>query len=75
MPTKPHYLLQFFVWTHLRADLQPVSRAFAELAEDIDQNLPDNPEKTTALRRLLESKDCAIRACLFETGEQHGSSK
>jgi hypothetical protein len=61
-----HYLRQFFVWEHLRADLQPVSRPFAALAELIDEQLPDNPEKTTALRKLVEAKDCAVRAVLFK---------
>jgi len=62
----PHYLRQFFVYEHLRPDLKPVSQAFAELARDIDAMLPENPEKTTALRKLLEAKDCAVRAALFE---------
>jgi hypothetical protein len=36
------------------------------VADNIDQMLPDNPEKTTALRKLLEAKDCAVRARLFK---------
>lgn len=64
-----HYLRQFFSYAHLPPHLQATSREFAELAGKIDQALPDNPEKTTALRKLLESKDCAVRAVLFtETG-------
>lgn len=39
---------------------------FCELAKVIDGTLPDNPEKTTAIRKLLEAKDCAVRALLFE---------
>lgn len=60
------YLLQFFVWGHLPADLQGISRPFAELAEKLIQTLPRNPERTTALRKLLEAKDCAVRAALFK---------
>ncbi len=56
-----HYLMQFFKYEHLPADKQGVSKPFAELAKQIDETLPDNPEKTTALRKLLESKDCAVR--------------
>ncbi len=26
------------------------------------QNLPDDPEPTTGLRKLLEAKDCFVRA-------------
>lgn len=33
-----------------------------ELAEKIVANLPRNPERTVALRTLLEAKDAAVRA-------------
>lgn len=62
-----HYLFQFFQYGHLPAHLQSVSKPFCELAEQIDAILPENPEKTTALRKLLEAKDCAVRAVLFKT--------
>lgn len=61
----PHYLIQFFAYAHLPPDLQSVSSDFSRLAEIIDSTLPENPEKTTALRKLLEAKDCAVRAKLF----------
>ena len=60
------YLLQFFEYTHLPAHLQAVSKPFGELAQHIEKTLPNNPEKTTALRKLLEAKDCAVRALLFK---------
>jgi len=60
-----HYLLQFFRYSHLPAHLQAVSGPFGELAKLIVATLPDNPERTTALRKLLEAKDCAVRAVLF----------
>lgn len=60
-----HYLLQFFAYKHLPERLQAVSRPFGELAEHLNRTLPDNPEKSTALRKLLEAKDCAVRALLF----------
>lgn len=60
------YLLQFFGYAHLPAHLQAVSKPFGELAEKICQDLPRNPERTVALRKLLESKDCAVRALLFK---------
>jgi hypothetical protein len=62
---RPHYLLQFFRWEHLRPELQAVSRPFGELAAKLDAELPGNPEATVALRKLLEAKDCAVRAVLF----------
>jgi hypothetical protein len=60
------YLLQFFAYAHLPAHLQAVSKPFGELAEKIANELPKNPERTTALRKLLEAKDCAVRALLFK---------
>ncbi len=60
------YLLQFFEYAHLPEKLQNVSRPFGELAKDIVETLPDNPERTTAIRKLLEAKDCAVRALLFK---------
>ena len=61
-----HYLLQFFAYNHLPAYLQQVSEPFAALARVVDGGLPDNPEKTTCLRKLLEAKDSAVRARLFK---------
>lgn len=61
-----HYLLQFFKYDHLPELLQKVSKPFAELAHSIDMQLPQNPESTTALRKLLEAKDCAVRSTIFK---------
>lgn len=58
-------LLQFFVWDHLRENLQPTAEAFALLATQVVETLPRNPERTVALRKLLEAKDCAVRAVLY----------
>jgi hypothetical protein len=58
-------LLQFFVWEHLPVELQGTSAKFANLAKDIVFELPRNPERTVALRKLLEAKDCAVRAKLW----------
>ena len=61
-----HPLRQFFAYEHLPQHLQEVSKAFGELAREIDETLPTNAEKTTCLRKLLEAKDCAVRAVLFK---------
>jgi len=63
---KEHYLLQFFKYKHLPEHLQNTSRIFHEVAIFINGNTLDNPEKTTALRKLLEAKECAVRAVLFK---------
>lgn len=60
------YLMQFFAYTHLPEHLQKISKPFGELAQQIMDMLPINPERTTALRKLLEAKDCAVRANLFK---------
>jgi len=61
-------LLQFFVWEHLKPELQEVSKPFGMLALKIVETLPRNPERTVALRKLLEAKDCAVRALLWKEG-------
>lgn len=57
------HILQFFAYSHLPPHLQDVSRPFSELAGSI-MELPRNPERTVALRKLLEAKDAAVRAKL-----------
>lgn len=59
------YLLQFFKYDHLPVHLQEVSKPFCDLAEKLVNELSSNPETTTAIRKLLEAKDCAARAKLF----------
>lgn len=55
------FIMQFFSYSHLPPEKQAVSKLFSDLAEQIHQ-LPRNPERTVALRKLLESKDAAVRA-------------
>ena len=63
MEQKDH-IIQFFSFTHLPAHLQEVSRPFSEMTDRIVNTLPRNPERTVALRKLLEAKDAAVRALL-----------
>ena len=58
------HIIQFFAYEHLPITLQEVSKPFCELANAIVLVLPRNPERTVALRKLLESKDAAVRASL-----------
>ena len=57
-------ILRYFTWRHLPTDLQEISRPFGDLAEWSADNLPSNPELTAGLRKLLEAKDCMVRAAL-----------
>lgn len=59
-------MLQFFEYSHLPGNLREVSQPFNALAHNIANTLPRNPERTTALRKLLEAKDCAVRAVLYK---------
>jgi hypothetical protein len=57
------HIIQFFNYAHLPPHLQEISRPFADMATVI-MTLPRNPERTVALRKLLEAKDAAVRAKL-----------
>lgn len=57
-------LLSFFRFDHLPERLQVVSRPFYQLVVQILQEVPKCTERTFALRKLLESKDCTVRAKL-----------
>lgn len=59
-------LLQFFAYEHLPPHLQIVSQPFGDLARELAKSLPMNAESTVALRKLLEAKDCAVRAVLYK---------
>lgn len=56
------HIMQFFTYEHLPEHLRAVSRPFAQQAQHMVETLPRNPERTVALRKLLESKDAAVRA-------------
>lgn len=56
-------ILRFFEYDHLVPKLQAVSQPFHELAHDMAERF-DGPELTTGLRKLLEAKDCMVRAAL-----------
>lgn len=58
------HIMQFFAYAHLPDRLQLISQPFCKLAEAIVETIPRNPERTVALRKLLEAKDSAVRAML-----------
>ena len=64
--TSTEPMLQFFEYAHLPADLQKISFPFCDLARAVAEGLPRNPERTVCLRKLLEAKDCAVRAVLYK---------
>lgn len=56
-------ILRYFEYDHLPQRLQSVSMPFRALAHQAVANL-DGPELTAGLRKLLEAKDCFVRAAL-----------
>jgi hypothetical protein len=57
-------IAQFFAYDHLPPHLREISAPCARLAERAIEVLPDGPELTAGLRKLLEAKDCFVRAAL-----------
>lgn len=66
-PAPQEHILQFFAYEHLPERLQAVSAPFGVMAQNIVDTLPRNPERTVALRKLLEAKDAAVRALVAKT--------
>lgn len=60
-------LLTFFEYDHLPEPLRTASQPFCDLAHDLVDELPENAETTVCLRKLLESKDCAVRSVILAT--------
>lgn len=59
------HIMKYFTFQHLpEGPLQDVSRKFYLLAYDLLQVLGDGPELSAGLRKLLEAKDCCVRAAL-----------
>ena len=56
------HILQFFRYSHLPEALRERSKPFCVLARQIIEKTPSNPERTVALRKLLEAKDANVRA-------------
>lgn len=59
-------ILQFFEYGHRAAHVADVLRPFHTLAHTLAQALPRNAERTVTLRRLLEARDAAERALLYQ---------
>jgi len=57
-------ILKYFEFSHLPPKLQGVSGDVFALAHSMEAQLPDGPEKSAGLRKLLEAKDCFVRAAL-----------
>lgn len=57
-------IARYFDYAHLPPHLQAISKPCHDLAAAMIGELPDGPELTAGLRKLLEAKDCFVRAAL-----------
>lgn len=65
-------LLKWFQSTHLNGRLREVALPIADLAAQLDNMLPESTEKTAGMRKLLEAKDCFVRARIESETAQEG---
>ena len=61
--------LQYFKYSHLVPGLQHTSRRCAELANEMEATLPVCSQKELGLQRLLEAKDCFVRARMLNADD------
>lgn len=61
-------MMKWFAFEHLPPHLKVVSERFCMLARHIADSIEAGPERTVALRKLLEAKDAAVRACVHPGG-------
>jgi hypothetical protein len=59
--------LQFFKTDGLPPATVPAAKQFFELARQLADTLPANPESTVAMRKLMEARDCVVRAMAFKS--------
>ncbi len=66
--TPPDRMMKWFKYEHLPEHLRDTSREFHRMADWLCATIEPGPERTVALRKLLESKDAAIRAKVHPNG-------
>lgn len=77
MPTEGRHpstlaLTKYFTSDHLPPHLRPTSGLLHDFAALMVSSLPDSPELTAGLRKLLEAKDCFVRATVDAHRETQG---
>ncbi len=66
----PSTTIRWFDYSHLPTNLQAVCMPIVELAKFLEETLPDGPEKSAGMRKLLEAKDCFVRAEITRSDPQ-----
>lgn len=67
-PLQEDRMLKWFAFEHLPPHLREVSMHFYELAQRVVLLCEPGPERTVALRCLLEAKDAAVRSKVHPGG-------
>lgn len=62
------YDLRHFAYEHLPPHLRRYSQPVAALARQMVESLPAGAERNAGLRKLLEAKDCFVRAAVEARG-------
>ena len=57
-------ILKYFAYAHLPPKLQDVSARICLIAFELASMVPPGAERNAGLRKLLEAKDCFVRAAL-----------
>lgn len=65
----PSTTIKYFAYQHLPPKLQEISKPIGDLAQQMEETLPDGPEKSAGMRKLLEAKDCFVRSALEKVSE------
>lgn len=65
----PSTTIKYFAYQHLPPKLQEISKPIGDLAQQMEETLPDGPEKSAGMRKLLEAKDCFVRSALDKVSE------
>lgn len=64
-------IARWFDFEHLPEGMLKVTSIYChDLAERMVSNLPDDPELVAGLRKLLEAKDCFVRAALVKSCDE-----
>lgn len=63
-PEQMYPIMRYFEFDHLSEPLRTVSSQFYFMAYKMADLMPYCPETSAGLRKLLEAKDCFVRAAL-----------
>lgn len=65
--------IKWFEYLHLPPALHEIAQPICNLAHQMEDALPDGAEKSAGMRKLLEAKDCFVRAAI--EGKQRAESE